>query len=225
MSFGSLAAVVLTVYLCRRLAKKPMAVSTVKLEQVSDEELQSPAPVPRHSKGKVPMRLESPIDISSDERSSERHPSPEVPVASKAKRHSEVTVTPKARRHPSPEVPFALKAKRRPSPEVPVTSEAEVPVTPEAEVPVTPEAEVPVTPKAKKRPSGSQSVAKASKTQRNLCGSYSCLFFLVDCPCFCLVCRTSQDLSTSAVAEDTVVEEDLSSPSKDAGGDAKARLM
>ena len=39
------------------------------------------------------------------------------------------------------------------------------------------------------------------------------------------VCRTSQDLSTGAVAEDTIVEEDSSSPSKDAGGDTKARLM
>ncbi|KAF8969130.1 hypothetical protein BDZ97DRAFT_1754747 [Flammula alnicola] len=51
-----------------RLTRKTASLPAVKREQSSDVELRSPSPpAPRQSKGKVRARLESPIDISSDE--------------------------------------------------------------------------------------------------------------------------------------------------------------
>ena len=160
MSFGSLATVTLTftVCLCRCPTKKPMAKPAVKLEQDSDIEPQSPLPVPRHLKGKVAARLDSPIEILSEESGSDQ-----IPVVTKAKGH------------PSPEVPVTSKTKRQLSPEVPFTPKAKKCSSPE--VPVTPEAEAPVTPKASRRLTGSQSVTKASKKKRYWCTLCLCLPF------------------------------------------------
>jgi hypothetical protein len=194
MSFSSLAAVPFTVSLCRRPAKKPTAVPAVKLEQVSDVELQSPGPlrrpVSRHSKGKAPARyLESPVDISSEESGLDQFP-----------------VVPKVKGHQSPEVPVTPKAK---SPEVPFTPKAARHLSPE----------VPFTPKAKVRPSGSVTKASASGIQRYLCSFCQSSFWLI---ILVSVCRTPQD--NGAAAKDAKAEGDLSSPSKQIGGDADARL-
>lgn len=69
MSISLLAAVAFTVCPCRRPTKKPATVPAVKLEQVSDVDL---LPASQQPKGKAPARLESPIDISSDESGSDQ---------------------------------------------------------------------------------------------------------------------------------------------------------
>ena len=68
MSFGSLASLVYTIYLCRRLKKKLVTVPAVKHEQFSDIELW---PVSHQSKGKAPAHPESPVIVSSDESGSD----------------------------------------------------------------------------------------------------------------------------------------------------------
>lgn len=68
MSFSRFATVAFTVCLCRRPTKKPVTVPAAKREPVSDVDLW---PASQQPKGKTSARLESPINITSDESNSD----------------------------------------------------------------------------------------------------------------------------------------------------------
>jgi hypothetical protein len=87
-----LAAFAFTVCFFRRPIKKTEMVPAVKHEQVSDVELW---PASQQLKRKSPARLESPINISSDEYRSEQFPD-----------------TPKVKGRPSSTIPKALESQR-----------------------------------------------------------------------------------------------------------------
>jgi hypothetical protein len=106
---------------------KSVAAPTVKREQLSDVDL---GPASRHTKGKSSARLESPIDIASDDSGSYRildTPKAKAPVRKAPARlrspvtvssdesgHEQLSKTPKAEVHPpaSGSVPEALENQR-----------------------------------------------------------------------------------------------------------------